>query len=161
FDEACRDGALHSPELKQRARVACLDNRHDAGRGLVELLATEAVDSKRVDALLEGLPDLSDCRGPAFGRWGPVPTDPELAREVASLRLRLHEAGMRRIAGHVDAVAPELAAVLASARASGLSHVVAEALLEQAAVMRAHEDVAGAEAAVDEALMVALRDGHD
>ncbi|HWB79091.1 MAG TPA: serine/threonine-protein kinase [Nannocystaceae bacterium] len=161
YDEACNDGAGASTELAQQARTACLENRFDAGRGFVELLGREAIAVARVDALLDALPPLSHCRGPAFGRWEPMPSDPELAREVASLRLRLDQTRLMRRAGHVDAVAPEVAAVLAAARASGLSHVVAEALLEQAAVMRAFDDEDGAEAAVDEALDVALRDGHD
>jgi eukaryotic-like serine/threonine-protein kinase len=161
YDEACRDGAPHSQEIAQRSRVACIENRHDSARGFVELLTSTGVESRRVDALLEVLPDLAECRGPAFGQWEPVPADPELARQVAALRLRLSEARMRRRASSADAVAPEVAAVLASARDSGLSHVVAEALLEHAAVVRAQGGVAAAEAAVDEALDVALRDGHD
>lgn len=161
YEQACTDGAATSREILQQARMACLENRFAAGVGLVELLGREVIPVRRVDGLLEALPDLADCRGPAFGRWEPVPAEPELAREVAALRARLGEARVRRRAGHVHEVGPEVAAVLAAARASGLSHVVAEALLERAAVLGGSNDADGAEAAVGEALEVALRDGHD
>ncbi|HWB76444.1 MAG TPA: protein kinase [Nannocystaceae bacterium] len=158
-DELCRADRDRDPSLA--ARRACVEDRFVGFQGLVVLATGRTLAPDAVDSLIATLPALADCSSDRPSAWEPVPADPELAAQVASIRARLHEVELRNSAGDVTRTVPELVALVDEARATGFVHVHASALMRLAWAEDDTGRTKAARARFDEALREAITNGHD
>ncbi len=143
---------------EERREAQCLDNRIGTLQGLTEFVSQRGVDAASVTALLEALPSLEDC---SSGRWTPYPSDPEAALKAAELHHRTERIMWARLDQADEDLLAEAQQLARDARALGDPFVLSASLRE---LGRLEADVGQVDSAtkhLDEALQLALANGHD
>jgi serine/threonine protein kinase/tetratricopeptide (TPR) repeat protein len=144
-------------------RAACLDDRRDALKALVDLLATAdaAMLDKAVDAA-QSLPRLAACADIDQLRIAPMPDQPVLAAKVNELDRRLSETTMRLQLGKYGAARPVAVALVEESRALGYRPLISRSLQLLAQL---EENINGRERTIvptlQQALWAALAAGDD
>jgi tRNA A-37 threonylcarbamoyl transferase component Bud32/tetratricopeptide (TPR) repeat protein len=161
-DRTCAaDHGVPASDATAVTRRACVEDRFASFTGAAGLVTTREIDVDATYRLLEVLPDPAECERVDVVAWEPVPADPELAAQVASIRDRLRDVKLRHAAGEVTTAVDDANAIVAAAREAAYPHLVATALVELASF----DDDAGhtddARRHLDEAMELALAAGHD
>ncbi len=163
--EACKATAVRheqSPALLDR-RILCLDQRLGAVRARVDQLANAdasgLIDAPRAVAELPGIEACADVA--TLGAVTPPPDNPEARAEIDALRGELDRARAAGDAGDLGRARKTAEAAVTRARALGYGPLLAAALQIQSSTLIDAGDVAGAGAALDEALEVASKARDD
>jgi serine/threonine protein kinase/tetratricopeptide (TPR) repeat protein len=116
-------------ETMLQRRAACLDDRRDALKALVDLLATAdaAMLDKAVDAA-QSLPRLAACADIDRLRVAPMPDEPVLAAKVKALDGRVSEATMQLRLGKYGSTRPVAVALVEESRALGYRPLISRSL---------------------------------
>ncbi|HJL03720.1 MAG TPA: serine/threonine-protein kinase [Polyangiaceae bacterium LLY-WYZ-15_(1-7)] len=153
--EATHVQHTQSEALLDRRR-ACLDRRRLALRLLGdELMRADAEVVENAAAAAQSLPSLVACEG---ALEAPVPPA-EDAEAVDAARRAIEGARAKRRAGRVDEAVDAAAEAWTDARRIGWAPVVAEAALVRGEALHARGDFEGAEEALREAALGAVRGG--
>lgn len=142
----------------ERLTAQCLHNRLEAMRGLVEIVGTRVVDAGHVDAMLDALPGVDDCRS---GHWVPSPSDPEVAARVTELDEAITQMSWARIADQPGERLEQVRAIAEEARALAEPYLLSRALAELARHEADQAQHDAADAHLSEAMNTALAAGLD
>ncbi len=124
IDQQCR---VDAAQPSTGAASGCLDERRSALATLLEdFRDADSVTVQRATAATLGLPRISDCLDETFVARRGAPDDPELARAVAEVRVRLEVARTHERAGRYSAALREVEAASERAKAIAWAPLVAE-----------------------------------
>ncbi len=160
--EAARVYGTQSDELMGR-RMACLERRVRRLGALTQALSQGGAETvQRAVEAAYGLPDLAPCADAEQLMHGVAPPEDAAAREtVEALRGELAEVESFARAGKLDGLEARIADLLARARATEYSPVVAEVLLFKGTFEGNVGEAPTAVASLGDALELAERSGHD
>ncbi|MBC8073539.1 MAG: tetratricopeptide repeat protein, partial [Deltaproteobacteria bacterium] len=163
--EACTDARIHGTQGEQMMgqRMACLDGRTRQLGALTEALAGGGVSivEHAVDAA-RSLPAVSGCSDvDRLLREVALPDDPETRAEVVALRGELEAIDAAIRAAAFERLGARIDELLARARGTAHTPVVAEVLLRRGVLASALGEGDAAAVALEEALALAETRGHD
>ena len=150
---------LEAARPAARAQWSCLQGR----RARLEASVTTLLDdgATHLGPVVDAMRSVEECRDPALAlRAAPEPDEPELAREVAELRLEAEIVQVRARASHPGAV-DEYGDLLEQARTLGYQPLQAELQTHRGVAIMHTGDFEAAVRELREGYAAAARSGHE